>query len=125
MQYSHQLENCGFTRWVDPAAIDPYQTYIAYLENVIDKQKHELSEALATKEDDGEPKLASPSPMVFKMNTGCQDEWWCCPCHEEKKKSPPATPSPPPSPLPPPPAEYYMPSQHSGGSMFSGQYSYQ
>jgi len=96
LQYSHQPKNCGFTRWVDPPAIDPYQTYIAYLEDVIDKLKQELAKALVladrlSSEDDGEPKSASPSSMVFKTNTGCVDEW-CCPCHEEKKKTPPATP---------------------------------
>ncbi|KAG2565509.1 hypothetical protein PVAP13_7NG057700 [Panicum virgatum] len=95
LQYSHQPKNCGFTRWVDPPAIDPYQTYIAYLEDFIDKLKQELAKALVladrlSSEDDGEPKSASPSSMVFKTNTGCVDEW-CCPCHEEKK-TPPATP---------------------------------
>lgn len=72
--YSHQPKNCGFTRWVDPPAIDPYQTY---------KLKQELAKALVladrlSSEDDGEPKSASPSSMVFKTNTGCVDEW-CCP----------------------------------------------
>jgi hypothetical protein len=47
-QYSYQLKNCGFTRWVDPPAIDPYQTYIAKLEEVINKLKHELAEALCS-----------------------------------------------------------------------------
>jgi hypothetical protein len=25
LQYSTQAENCGFSQWVDPPAIDPYQ----------------------------------------------------------------------------------------------------
>jgi hypothetical protein len=35
LQYSTQAENCGFSQWVDPPPIDPYQQYIDYLEDVI------------------------------------------------------------------------------------------
>jgi hypothetical protein len=69
-------------------------------------------------EDDRETKLVAPSvtpsALVYKMNIGCPDEWCYCPYYEEKKTPPP----------PSPPSRYYMPSQHSGGSMFSEQYSY-
>jgi hypothetical protein len=41
---STQAENCGFSQWVDPPAIDPYQQYIDYLEDVvIYNLKRELS----------------------------------------------------------------------------------
>jgi hypothetical protein len=63
-------------------------------------------------------------PMVVKTNTGCEDEYCCCPCHEKKDNTPPATPPPLPSYLTPPPSGYYMPSQHSDGSMMSGFYRY-
>jgi hypothetical protein len=35
LQYSTQADNCGFSQWVDAPAIDPYQQYIDYLEDVI------------------------------------------------------------------------------------------
>jgi hypothetical protein len=49
LQYSIQPENCVFSQWVDPPAIDPYQQYIDYLKDVvIYNLKRELSEALAS-----------------------------------------------------------------------------
>jgi hypothetical protein len=115
LQYSTQPENCGFLQWVDPPAIDPYQQYIDYLEDiVIYNLKRELSEA-----------LASPDPSSSAGDDQCCKCSTCtCECHN-KINSPPKDWSPPPSPPPPPPAGYYhMPSQHSGGSMLSGQFSY-
>ena len=108
LQYSTQAENCGFSQWVDPPAIDPYQQYIDYLEDVvIYNLKRELSEA-----------LASPDPSSSAGDDRCCKCSTCtCECH--KKNS-----SPPPSPPPPPTGYYYMPSQDSGGSLLSGQFSY-
>ena len=105
-----------------PPVIGPYQKYIDYLEDVvIYNLKQELAQALArpdppSSKDDG-PVVG---PMVVKTNTGCDDEYCTCPCHEKKDDTPP------PSPPPPPPTEfgYYMASQHSGGSMLSGKFSY-
>jgi hypothetical protein len=49
LQYSHQQGNCGFSQWVDPPAIGPYQEYIDYLEEVfIYNLNWRLSEALAS-----------------------------------------------------------------------------
>jgi hypothetical protein len=108
---------------VDPPAIDPYQQYINFLEDVvIFNLGQELTSALAspdptsTNNDDG----PVTKPMVVKTNTGCEDEFCCCPCHEKKDNTPPTTPPLPPSDPTPPPSGYYMPSQHSGGSMMSG-----
>jgi hypothetical protein len=106
LQYSTQAENCGFPQWVDPPAIDTYQQYIDYLEDVvICNLKRELSKA-----------LASPDP------SSSAGEDWCCKCStctcEYHKKDWSPLPSPP-----PPPPGYHMPSQHSGGSMLSGQFS--
>jgi hypothetical protein len=115
---------------VDPLAIHPYQEYINYLEDVvIFNLRQELASALAspdltsTNGDDG----PMTGLMVAKTNTGCEDEYCCCPCHEKKDNTPPITPPSPPSDPTPPPSGYYMPSQHSGGSMmygFSGYYLY-
>jgi hypothetical protein len=107
LQYSTQAENCGFSQWVDPPAINPYQQYIMYLEDVvIYNLKRELLEA-----------LASPDPSSNAGEDRCYKYSTCtCECHKKDW-------SPLPSPPPPPPG-YYMPSQHSGGSMLSGQFSY-
>jgi hypothetical protein len=44
-----QTEKCGFSQWVDPPDILPYQEYIDYLEDVvIYNLKRELSKALAS-----------------------------------------------------------------------------
>jgi hypothetical protein len=65
---------------VDPPAIDPYQQYINFLEDVvIFNLGQELTSALAspdptsTNNDDG----PVTRPMVVKMNTGCEDEFCC------------------------------------------------
>jgi hypothetical protein len=107
LQYSAQAENCGFSQWVDPPAIDPYQQYIDYLRDVvIYNLKRELSEA-----------MASPDPLSSAgEDQCCKCSTYTCECHK-KDWSPLASP-------PPPPPGYYMPSQHSGGSMLSGQFSY-
>ena len=106
-----------------PPAIEPYQKYIDYLEDVvIYNLKQELTQALARPDppsnEDDEPVVG---PMVVKTNIGCEDGYCTCPCHKKKNDTPP--------PSPPPPAltefGYYMASQHSEGSMFSGQFSYQ
>jgi hypothetical protein len=95
-------------------AIHPYQEYINYLEDVvIFNLRQELTSALASPDltstnDDNGPVTG---PMVVKTNTGCEDEYCCFQCHEKKDNTPPATP---------PPSGYYMPSQHSCGSMISG-----
>jgi hypothetical protein len=107
LQYASLAENCGFSQWVDPPAINPYQQYIMYLEDVvIYNLKRELLEA-----------LASPDPSSNAGEDRCYKYSTCtCECHKKDW-------SPLPSPPPPPPG-YYMPSQHSGGSMLSGQFSY-
>jgi hypothetical protein len=108
---------------VDPPAIDPYQKYINYLEDVvIFNLRQELASTLAstdptsTNGDDGPVTV----PMVVKKNIGCEDEFYCCTCHEKKDNTPPTTPPPPPSDPTPPSSGYYMPSQHSSGFMMSG-----
>jgi hypothetical protein len=82
-------------QWVDPPAIEPYQKYINYLEDVvIYNLKQKLAQALVRLDP---PSIADDipvaGPMVFKMNTDCEDEYCTCPCHEKKKNAPPATPS--------------------------------
>jgi hypothetical protein len=84
LQYSTQAENYGFSQWVDPPAIDPYQQYIDYLEDVvIHNLKRELSEA-----------LTSPDPLSSAGEDRCCKCSTCtCECHK-KDWSP--LPSPPP-----------------------------
>jgi hypothetical protein len=73
-------------QWVDPPSIVPNQNYIDYLKDIIIYNlKRELGEALArldppSSEDDG----CVTGPMVFKMNTDCEDEYFTCPCHESR-----------------------------------------
>jgi hypothetical protein len=68
----------GFSQWVDPPAIDPYQQYIDYLEDVvIYNLKRELSEA-----------LASPDPSSSAGDDRCCKCSTCtCECHN-KSNSP-------------------------------------
>jgi hypothetical protein len=48
-QFSDDDDNCGFSQWVDPPAIDPYQDYINYLHDiVIYNLQRRLDEALAS-----------------------------------------------------------------------------
>jgi hypothetical protein len=93
-KYSHQTDNCGFLQWVDPPAIEPYQRYIDYLEDlVIYNMKQELKDA-----------LASPNPPSSTSDSSCCTcSTYTCECHKKNIDW-----SPPPSP-PPPPPEYYMP----------------
>jgi hypothetical protein len=87
LQYSTQAENCGFSQWVDPLAIDPYQQYIDYLENVvIYNLKRELSEA-----------LASPDPSSSAGEDRCCKCSTCtCECHKKDWSPLPSPPPPPP-----------------------------
>jgi hypothetical protein len=112
LQYSNQPGNYGFSQSVDPKAIDPYQRYINYLEEVvIYNLKREL-----------EATLSSPDPSSSAGDDRCCTCSTCTwGCH--KKISSPPRMVPPPSP-PPPTRYYYVSSQQSGGSMFSGQYLY-
>jgi hypothetical protein len=60
-QFPDDDDNCGFSQWVDPPTIDPYQDYINYLHDiVIYNLKRRLDEA-----------LASPD---------CPADNHCCPC---------------------------------------------
>jgi hypothetical protein len=97
LQYSTQAENCGFSQWVDPLAIDPYQQYIDYLENVVRHwllQIHRLARE-KTNAANVRPALVNATkrlvPSTFTTST---------------------------------PTGVYMPSQHSGGSMLFEQFSY-
>jgi hypothetical protein len=84
LQYSTQAENCGFSQWVDTPAIDPYQQYIDYLEDVvIYNLKWELSEALASLD----PSSSAGEDRCCKCST--------CTCEYHKKEWSPL-PSPPP-----------------------------
>jgi hypothetical protein len=48
-QFSDDDDNCGFSQWVDPPAIDPYPDYINYLQDiVIYNLKRRMDEALAS-----------------------------------------------------------------------------
>jgi hypothetical protein len=71
LQYYTQAENCSFSQWVDPPAID--QQYIDYLEDaVIYNLKRELSEA-----------LASPDPSSSAGDDRCCKCLTCtCECHK-------------------------------------------
>jgi hypothetical protein len=74
LQYSTQAENCGFSQWVDPPAIDPYQQYIDYPKDVIIYNlKRELSEALASPD---------PSPSVGEDRC-CKCSTCTCECHKK------------------------------------------
>jgi hypothetical protein len=74
LQYSTKAENRGFSQWVDPLAIDPYQQYIDYLEDVvIYNLKRVLSEA-----------LASPDPSSSAGEDRCCKCSTCtCECHKK------------------------------------------
>jgi hypothetical protein len=87
LQYSTQAKNCGFSQWVDPPAIDPYQQYIDYLEGVvIYNLKRELSEP-----------LASPDPSSSAGEDRCCKCLTCTfECHKKDWSPLPSPPPPPP-----------------------------
>jgi hypothetical protein len=48
-QFSDNDDKCGFSQWVDPPAIDPYQNYTNYLHDIaIYNLQRRLDEALAS-----------------------------------------------------------------------------
>jgi hypothetical protein len=112
LQYSTQPENRGFSQWADPPAIDPYQHYIDYLEDVVVYNlKRELSEALTSLDTSS----SAGDDQCCKCST-CT-----CECH---KKNNPLRKIGPLHLHHPHPHLGTMPSQHSGGSMLSRQFSY-
>jgi hypothetical protein len=103
-QFSDDDDNCGFSQWVDPPAIDPYQDYINYLHDiVIYNLQRRLDETLASSDRPAD-------------NQCCPCATCTCECHAKMRDW-----SPLPSP-PPPPLGYYMSSQQSSGasSLLSG-----
>ena len=89
LQSSDAPENCGFTRWVDPAPIDSVQEFIEYLQiKIFDlecKVNHydEVSEANKDDEDDDNSNAAASQDESSTI------PYYNCPCH--KKKGPACT----------------------------------
>jgi hypothetical protein len=122
-QYLSQLGNCSFVQWVDPQLLSRIKGTLTTLRTSSSiTLSRSLSRLTPPYPPCSEENGVMAGPMVFKTNTGCEHECHTCPCHEKKDNTPPTTPSSPLSPQPPPPPGYYMPSQHSGGSMFSEQF---
>ena len=77
-------ENCGFTRWVDPAPIDSVQEFIEYLQiKIFDlecKVNHyeEVSEANKDDEDDDRSNAAA------SQDVPCTIPYCNCPFHRKK-----------------------------------------
>ena len=91
MQFSDAPENCGFTRWVDPAPIDSVQKFIEYLQiKIFDLEckmnnYEEVSEGNKDDEDDTSNAAASQDgPYTISY---CN-----CPCHKKKGPTPPPPP---------------------------------
>jgi hypothetical protein len=60
-QFSDDDDNCGFSQWVDPSSIDPYQDHINHLHDiVIYNLKRRLDKT-----------LSSPDRLADNQ---------CCPC---------------------------------------------
>ena len=78
LQSSDAPENCGFTRWVDPAPIDSVQEFIEYLQ-IKDDEVDDTSNAAGSQD---EP---------------CTIPYCNCPCHKKKGHAPPAPPPAPPA----------------------------
>jgi len=97
LQSSDAPENCGFTRWVDPAPIDSVQEFIEYLQiKIFDlecKVNHyeELSEGNKDDEDD------DTSNAAASQDEPCTIPYCNCPCHKKKGPAPPAPPPAPPA----------------------------
>ena len=83
LQSSDAPENCGFTRWVDPAPIDSVQEFIEYLQiKIFDlecKINHyeELSEGNKDDEDD------DTSNAATSQDEPCTIPYCNCPCHKK------------------------------------------
>ena len=92
LQSSDAPENCGFTRWVDPAPIDSVQEFIEYLQiKILDlecKVNHyeEVSEGNKDDEDD------DTSNAAASQDEPCTIPYCNCPCHKKKGPAPPAPP---------------------------------
>ena len=97
LQSSDTPENCGFTRWDDPAPIDSIQEFIEYLQiKIFDlecKVNHyeKVSEGNKDDEDD------DTSNAAGSQDEPCTIPYCNCPCHKEKGPAPPAPPPAPPA----------------------------
>ncbi|KAG2621417.1 hypothetical protein PVAP13_3NG321300 [Panicum virgatum] len=97
LQSSDAPENCGFTRWVDPAPIDSVQKFIEYLQiKIYDlecKVNHykEVSEGNKDDEDDDTSNAAGSQDEL------CTIPYCNCSCHKKKGPAPPAPPPAPPA----------------------------
>ena len=89
LQSSDAPENCGFTRWIDPAPIDSVQEFIEYFQiKIFDlecKVNHyeEVSEGNKDDEDD------DTSNAAGSLDEPCTNPYCNCPCHKKKSPAPP------------------------------------
>jgi hypothetical protein len=84
-QFSDDDDNCGFSQWVDPSSIDPYQDHINHLHDiVIYNLKRRLDKTLS-------------SPDRLADNQCCPCATCTCECRTKMRDwSPPLSPPPPP-----------------------------
>ena len=92
LQSSDAPENCGFTRWVDPAPIDSVQEFIEYLQIKIFDLECKVNHYEEVSEGNKDDEVDDTSNAAGSQDEPCTIPYCNCPCHKNKGPGPPAPP---------------------------------
>ena len=93
LQSSDALENCGFTRWVDPAPIDSVQEFIEYLQIKIFYLECKVNYYEEVSEGNKDDEIDDTSNAAGSQDEPCTIPYCNCLCHKKKGPAPPAPPA--------------------------------
>ena len=97
LQSSDAPENCGFTRWVDPAPIDSVQEFIEYLQIKIFDLECKVNHYEEVSEGNKDDEVDDTSNTAGSQDEPCTIPYCNCPCHKKKCHAPSAPPPAPPA----------------------------
>ena len=84
LQSSDAPENCGFTRWVDPAPIDSVQEFIEYLQIKIFDLECKVNHYEEVSEGNKDDEVDNTSNAAGSQDEPCTIPYCNCPCHKKK-----------------------------------------
>ena len=97
LQSSDAPENCGFTRWVDRAPIDPVQQFIEYLQIRIFDLETKVNHYEKVSEGNKDDEVDDTGNAAGSHNEAYTIPYCNYPCHKKKSPAPLAPPPAPPA----------------------------
>ena len=91
LQSSDAPENCGFTRWVDPAPIDSVQEFIEYLQIKIFDLECKVNHYEEVSEGNKDDEVDDTSNAAGSQDEPCTIPYCNCPLSQEEVPCPTGT----------------------------------